>query len=46
MGGKIINIYERVISKDKFKTSPFRKVIEIIFILGLKNKDEGNAIMQ
>ena len=40
IGGKVIEIYEGVIYREKFKVSPFRKVFEKIFALGQKYKDE------
>ena len=33
IGGKVIEIYEGVIYRENFKTSPFRKVIEKLFAL-------------
>ena len=38
LGGNVIQIYEDVIYKEDLKTSSFRKVIEIFFIISLKNK--------
>ena len=46
IGGKVVEIYERVIYKENFKVSPFRKVIDILFKLRQKYKDEGNEVMQ
>ena len=46
IGGKIIQIYEGVIYKENFIVSPFRKVIDILFKLRQKYKDEGNEVMQ
>ena len=46
IGGKVIQIYEGVIYKENFKVSPFRKVIDILFKLRQKYKDEGNEVMQ
>ena len=40
MGGKAIEIYEGVIYRDNFKISPFRKVIEKLFALRQKCKNE------
>ena len=45
-GGKGIQIYEGVIYRENFKISPFRKVIEQLFSLGQKYKDEHNDLMQ
>ena len=44
--GKVIEIYEGVIYKENFLVSPFRKVIDILFKLRQKYKDEGNEVMQ
>ena len=44
--GKVIEIYEGVIYKENFLVSPFRKVIDILFKLQQKYKDEGNEVMQ
>ena len=46
IGGKVIEIYEGVIYRDNFKVSPFRKVIEKLFVLRQKYKDEKNDLMQ
>ena len=46
VGGKVIEIYEGVIYRENFKVSPFRKVIEKLFALRQKNKDEKNDLMQ
>ena len=46
IGGKVIEIYEGVIYRENFKVSPFRKVIDILFKLRQKYKDEGNEVMQ
>ena len=43
---KVIEIYEGVIYRENFKISPFRKVIEKLFALRRKYKDEGNDLMQ
>ena len=42
IGGKLIEIYEGPIYRENFKISPFRKVIEKIFVLRQKYKDEKN----
>ena len=46
IGGKVIEIYEGVIYRENFKVSPFRKVIDNLFALRQKYKDEGNDVMQ
>ena len=46
IGGKVIEIYEGVIYRENFKVSPFRKVIEKLFALKQKYKDEKNDLMQ
>ena len=42
IGGKVIKIYEGVLYRENFKISPFRKVIEKLFALRQKYKDEKN----
>ena len=46
VGGQVIEIYEGVIYRKNFKVSPFRKVIEKLFALRQKYKDEKNYLMQ
>ena len=46
IGGKVIQIYEGVFYRENFKISPFRKVIEKLFALRQKYKDEHNDLMQ
>ena len=46
IGEKRIEIYEGVIYGENFKTSPFRKVIEKLFALRQKYKDECNGLFQ
>ena len=46
IGGKVGEIYEDVIYREKFRISPFRKVIEKLFDLGQKYKDEHIDLMQ
>ena len=46
IGGRVEKIYEGVIYRENFKVSPFRKVIDILFKLRQKYKDEGNEVMQ
>ena len=42
---KVNEIYEDVIYRENFKMSPSRKVIEKLFDLRQKYKDEGNDLM-
>ena len=44
--GKVTEIYQAVIYREKYKISPFRKVIEKLFALRQKYKDEKNDLMQ
>ena len=44
--GKMIEIYEGVFYRENFKISPLRKVIEKLFALRQKYKDEKNDLMQ
>ena len=46
IGGKLVQIYQGVIYRENFKISPFRKVIEKLFALRQKYKDEKNDLMQ
>ena len=46
IGGKVIEIYEGVIYGENFKVSPFRKVIDKLFALRQKYKDERDDVMQ
>ena len=46
IGGGVIEMYEGVIYRENFKISPFRKVIEKLFALRQKYKDEHNDLMQ
>ena len=46
IGGKVEEIYEGVIYRENFEISPFRKVIDKLFALRQKYKDEGNNVMQ
>ena len=46
IGGTVIEIYQGVIYRKNFKISPFRKVIEKLFALRQKHKDEKNDLMQ
>ena len=46
IGGKVIQIYEGVIYREKFKLSPFRKVIDKLLASRQKYKKENNEVMQ
>ena len=46
IGGKVIEIYEGVIYRENVKMSPFRRVIEKLFALRQKYKDEKIDLMQ
>ena len=46
IGGKVIEIYKGVIYRENFKISTFRKVIEKLFALRRKYKDEHNDLKQ
>ena len=46
VGGKVIEIYEGVIYPENFIVSPFRSVIDNLFDLGQKYKDENIDVMQ
>ena len=46
IGGKVIEIYEGVLYREKFKVSPCKKVIDELFELGQKYKDEINGVME
>ena len=46
IGGKVIEIYEGVIYREKFEVSPFEKIIDKLFALTRKYKDEKNDVMQ
>ena len=46
IGGKVVEIYEGVIYRENFRVSPFRKVIEKLFALRQKYKDEKKDLMQ
>ena len=46
IGGRVVEIYEGVIYGENFKISPIRKVIENLFTLRQKYKDEKNDLMQ
>ena len=44
--GKVVEFYEGVIYRENFKVIPFRKVVEKLFALRQKYKDEINDLMQ
>ena len=44
--GRIIEFYEGVIYREYFKKSPFREVMDKLFALGQKYKDENKEVMQ
>ena len=46
IGVKVIEIYEGVINRQKYKVSPFKKVIDNLFELRQKYKEENNDVMQ
>ena len=46
IGGKVIEIYEGIIYRENFTVSPFRKVIDNLFALRQKYKDDRNDVMQ
>ena len=46
IGGKVVEIYEGVLYRENFKVSPFRKVIEKLFAVRQKYKDEHKDLMQ
>ena len=46
IGGEVIQIYEGVFYRENFKINPFRKVIDKLFALREKYKDENNDVMQ
>ena len=46
IGGKVIQIYEGVIYRENFEVNPFRKVIDKLFALRQKYKNDNNGVMQ
>ena len=46
VGGKVIEIYDGVNCGENFKVSPFKKVIDKLFELRQKYKNEINDVMQ
>ena len=45
-GGKVIEIYEGVIYREHFEVSPFKNVVDKLFELRQKYKDENVSVMQ
>ena len=45
-GGKVIETFEGVIYRENFKVFPIKKVIDNLFELRQKYKDENNEVMQ
>ena len=45
IGGKVIEIYEGVIYRENYFVSPFKKVIDKLFELRQKYKEENNEVM-
>ena len=46
IGGKVIEIYGGVIYRENLKISLFKKVLDKLFALGQKYKNEHNDLMQ
>ena len=46
IGGRVIEIYEGVIFREKFKINSIEKVITKLFALSQKYKEENNDVMQ
>ena len=46
VGGKVIEIYGGVVYRENFKIKPFRNVIDKLFALRQKYKDDNNDVMQ
>ena len=46
IAGKVIRIYEGVIYCENFQKSPFREVIDKLFALRQKYKDESNEVVE
>ena len=46
VGGKVIEIYEGVFYRKNIEISPFREVIDNLFALRQKSKDEKNDAKQ
>ena len=46
IGGKIKEIYEGIVYRTDFSVSSFKKVVDNLFELQQKYKDENNNVMQ
>ena len=46
IGGKVNEVFEGAFYRENFKVSPFRKVIDKLFVLRQKYKKENNDVMQ
>ena len=46
IGGIVLQINEGVIYREIFRINPFKKVIDNLFALRQKYKDENNEVMQ
>ena len=46
LGGKVIEFYEGVLYRENYKLFPFKKVIDKLFELRKKYKDENSEVMQ
>ena len=46
IGGAVIEKYKDVIYRESFQIAPFRNVIDKLFALGQKYKDERKDVMQ
>ena len=46
IGGQVIEIYEGVIYRENFKVSPIRRVVDRLFALRQKYKDENTDVMK
>ena len=46
IGCKVVEIYEGVIYRENFEINPFERVINRLFALRQKNKEENNEVMQ
>ena len=46
IGGYVKEIYEKVVYRENFKINPFRNVIDKLFALRQKYKDENIEVLQ
>ena len=46
IGGKVVERYEGVFYRENFEVTPFKKVIDNLFELRQKYKDENKGVMQ